>query len=65
MVFVRFLGNVNSRIILTLFYFLILGLFSLLFGRWQNYLKRRLSSQSKWLPVASKVMDLESAKRQF
>ena len=65
MAFVKILGNFNSRLILTLFYFLIVGLFSLLVGRWQNYLRRRSPSDTNWLPVASKTMDLSDAKRQF
>lgn len=64
MAFARVLGNFNSRLILTLFYFLILGLFSLLIGRWKNSLRKRLPPQSNWLPVSLKEMDLSQARRQ-
>ena len=63
--FAKLIGSINARIILTLFYFLIVGLFSLLVGRWQNYLRRRPPSDTHWLPVDSKTMDLSDAKRQF
>lgn len=63
--FARLIGNFNSRLVLTLFYFFVVGIFSLLAGRWQNYLRKRLPSQSNWLPVRSKEMDLSEAKQQF
>ena len=64
-VFARLIADFNSRVILTLFYFLVVGLFSLVVGRWQNYLRRRPPSDTNWLPVVSKTMDLSDAKRQF
>lgn len=64
-VFARWLGNVNARIFLTLFYFVVVGAVSLLIGRWQNFLKRRLSFESNWGSVATPVTDLSDAKRQF
>ena len=64
MTFAKVLGNINSRIILTVFYFVVVGLVSLLVGRWQNYLKGRCPSKSNWLPV-KKEMDLSQAKQQF
>jgi len=65
MSFARWIGNINSRIILTLFYFLVVGLFSFLVGRWQGYLKKRQPKESNWLPVSSQTMDLTEAKQQF
>ena len=65
MAFARLLGNFNARLILTLFYFLIVGIFSLLIGRWQNYLRQGLPSESNWLDVSEKEMDLSEARRQF
>ena len=64
MAFVRLLGNFNSRLILTLFYFIVVGIFSVLIARWKDALRRRCPLQSNWLPVASKEMDLAGAKRQ-
>lgn len=63
--FARVIGNFNSRLILTLFYFLVVGLFSIFIGRWKNYLRKRLPPQSNWLPVSEGEMDLSSAKRQY
>ena len=63
--FARIIGNFNSRVILTLFYFLVVGIFSLLIGRWKNTLRKHPPSQSNWLPVSSKEMDLLNAKKQF
>ena len=61
----RVIGNFNSRIILTLFYFLVVGLFATLVGRWRNELGKRLPSETNWLPVAGGETMLEDAKRQF
>ena len=63
--FARIIGNFNSRVILTLFYFLVFGIFSLLVGRWQNTPKKHPPSRSNWLPVQKKEMDLLNAKQQF
>ncbi|MBI4436420.1 MAG: hypothetical protein HY590_03270 [Candidatus Omnitrophica bacterium] len=63
--FARIIGNFNSRLILTLFYFLVVGISSLLIGRWQNTLRRHPPSQSNWLPVSSKETDLSNTRRQF
>jgi hypothetical protein len=63
--FARVIGNINSRIILTLFYFIVVGLVSLLVGRWQNYLRTRQPKATNWLPVSSQTMDLPEAKQQF
>lgn len=63
--FARKLGDFNSRLILTLFYFVIVGVVSLLVGRWQNYLESRAPSRSNWFPVRSGKMDRSDAERQF
>ncbi len=59
------IGDFNARLILTLFYFLIVGFFSLLVGRWQNYLRKRLPPDTNWLPVEKKDATLLEAKRQY
>ena len=64
MAFVKILGNFNARLILTLFYFLVVGIFSILIARWKDTLRRRLPLKSNWLPAASKEMDLSGARRQ-
>ena len=63
--FARIIGNFNSRLILTLFYFLVVGIVSLLVGRWQNTLKKHPPSQSNWLPVQKKEETLADLRRQF
>ena len=63
--FAKAVGNFNSRVILTLFYFGVVGLFSLVAGRWQNDLRMKSVSGSNWLPVKKKEMGLTEAKRQF
>ena len=65
MAFAKIIGNFNSRVVLTLFYFLIVGLVSLLGGRWKNALRKKLPPESNWVPVSSKEMDLTGARRQF
>ena len=63
--FAKAVGNFNFRVILTLFYFGVVGFFSLGVGRWQNYLRMKSVSGSNWLPVKKKEMGLAEAKRQF
>ncbi|MFH1857778.1 MAG: hypothetical protein ABH845_02595 [Candidatus Omnitrophota bacterium] len=62
--FARVIGNFNSRLILTLFYFLIVGIVSLLVGRWQNYLRKRPPTKTNWAPVTLRELDLPGARRQ-
>ena len=65
MAFARVVGTFNARVLLTLFYFVVVGPFSLAVGRWQNYLKLRPpEGGTTWLPVASKKMNLEEARKQ-
>ncbi len=63
--FAHLIGNFNSRLILTLFYFLVVGVVSLLVGRWQNTLRKRAPSDTNWKPVASGQTDLAGLRRQF
>lgn len=65
MAFARIIGNFNSRVLLTLFYFVVVGIVSLLVGRWQNYLRKRLPEETNWLPVTAKASDLSDAQKQF
>jgi len=65
MVLCKVIGNFMSRLFLTVFYIVIVGIVSLLVGRWQNYLKKKCPPESNWDVVPHQETDLSHAQKQF
>jgi len=60
------IGNVQSRVLLLLFYFLILAPFALLVKLFSDPLRCKLQDHSHWIPKAKSSRSVsESARRQF
>ncbi len=62
---VHVVGNFQARVILTLFYFVLLGLVAIPVRLLSDPLRHRLSQSSFWLSRRNEPVTLEEARRQF
>jgi hypothetical protein len=61
--FAKVLGKIQTTILLSVIYFLIIPIFSLL--RFKDPLKKRLGSQTYWQPFKSRPITMENFERMF
>lgn len=61
--FAKVLGRIQTMILLTVIYFVIIPIFSLL--RLKDPLKKRLIGESYWQPFKSRPLTLENFQRMF
>ena len=65
MVVARVIGNFNARLLLSLFYFLVILPLGLVVGTARDFMGIRRRPQSSWHPKTDSPRSIEKGRRQF